>query len=281
MQEKKKMTGTLSTPTRTFLILSAVCISLFIILNLQVAAPLIHKLADIDKVLMVTLNHDGGPCADRFWKTISSNMAWVPVGAALLFSLAYYRKSILISVLIVVGIALTVLLADQIASSFLKPYFCRFRPSHNEEICNLLHYVGSYRGGRFGFVSSHSANAFGVLAFLAPVLRHKATTIVLFIWACMVVYSRIYLGVHYPGDIVAGAILGVTVGTGVSVAMRALYIRITALKMNLVGMQGRRISVESGIITVAIVATGLYLLFYNFSQAAPLPYTTSGFIAML
>lgn len=281
MWKKKKMIRTLSTPTRTFIILSAVCVILFILLNLQISAPFIHWLAGIDRAVMVVLNHDGGPCADHFWKTISSNMAWVPVGAALILSFAYYKKSLLISILIVVGIALTIVLADQISSSFLKPYFGRLRPSHNEEISSLLHYVGNYRGGRFGFVSSHSANAFGVLAFLAPVFRHKAATIVLFIWACLVVYSRIYLGVHYPGDIVAGAILGVTVGTGVSIAMRAAYFKILDLKRKLAVMQGHRISIESSIVTVAIVATGLYLLFYNFSQAAPLPYTATRFLATL
>ena len=74
------MIRTLSTPTRTFIILSAVCVSLFILLNLQISAPFIHWFAGIDRAVMVVLNHDGGPCADHFWKTISSNMAWVPVG---------------------------------------------------------------------------------------------------------------------------------------------------------------------------------------------------------
>ena len=97
----------------------------------------------------------------------------------------------------------------------------------------------------------------------------------------MIMLSRIYLGVHYPGDIVAGAILGVTVGTGVSIAMRAAYFKILDLKRKLAVMQGHRISIESSIVTVAIVATGLYLLFYNFSQAAPLPYTATRFLATL
>ena len=212
MHTKNEMKGTLSTPKRTFFILSAVCIGIFIILNLQIAIPLIHSLADADKSLMVALNHDGGPCSDHFWKTISKNIAWVPVGAALLLSLNYYKKSLLIPIFIIVGLALTVTIADQIASSFLKPYFHRFRPSHNEEICNLLHYVGNYRGSKYGFVSSHAANAFGVLAFLAPLFRHKATTLVLFVWACMVSYSRIYLGVHFPLDIIMGALAGTVVG---------------------------------------------------------------------
>ena len=281
MHTKNEMKGTLSTSKRTFFILSAVCIGIFIILNLQIAIPFIHSLADADKSLMVALNHDGGPCSDHFWKTISKNIAWVPVGAALLLSLNYYKKNLLIPIFIIVGLALTVTIADQIASSFLKPYFHRFRPSHNEEICNLLHYVGNYRGGKYGFVSSHAANAFGVLAFLAPLFRHKATTVVLFVWAYMVSYSRIYLGVHFPGDIIAGGLLGITVGTGVSLGMRAAYVRIRAISAKMAEPETLRHYIKSGMITVTTIATAVYLLFYNFSQAAPMPYTTTGLAAML
>lgn len=275
------MIRTLFTPARTFIVLSAICICIFILLNLHVAAPLIHYLADVDKSVMVVLNHDGGLCADRFWHTISSNMAWVPVGAALVLSLIYSKKSLLIPVLIIIGLALTVVIADQISSSFLKPYFGRLRPSHNEEICNLLHYVNGYRGGKFGFVSSHAANAFGVFAFLAPILRHKGAVVVLFVWSCMVVYSRIYLGVHYPGDILAGAILGLTVGTGVFVVMKLIYFKLINIKIRMADNESHRYSFESGVIMLTIIATGFYLLFYNFSQAAPLPYTTASLITIL
>ena len=275
------MNETFFASKRTFFILSAVCICIFIILNLQAAAPLIRTLDGVDKSLMVALNHDGGPCADRFWDTISSNISWVPVGAALVFSLAYYKRSLLIPLFFIVGLALTITLADQIASSFLKPYFCRLRPSRNEEICGILHFVDGYRGGKYGFVSSHAANAFGVLAFLAPVIKHKATIVVLFVWSCLVVYSRIYLGVHYPGDILAGALLGVTVGTGVSIAMRWAYAKTVNLKVKLAETKDLKLGIESGIIMLTIVSTGLYMLFYNFSQAAPLPYTASGFVSML
>lgn len=267
------MTRTLFVPKRIFLLLAALCVCIFIILNLQIAAPFIHSLADIDKSIMIALNHDGGVGSDHFWKTISSNTAWVPVGLALIASLVYNKKSLLFSVLVIVGIALTITLADQISSSFLKPYFSRLRPSRNEEICDLLHYVGNYRGGRFGFVSSHSANAFGIFAFLAPMFKSKATRIVLLIWSCMVVYSRIYLGVHYPGDIIAGGILGLTVGTGMFIAVKWAYFKIAEYKKMTPEITDFRNSIESGIITLTIVTTILCLLFYYFSQAVPLPYT--------
>ena len=121
------MTRTLFAPKRTFLLLAALCVCIFIILNLQIAAPFIHSLADIDKSIMITLNHDGGVGSDHFWKTISSNMAWVPVGLALIASLVYNKKSLLFSVLPVVRgissgfkiIILTVLIAG--GAAFLFP----------------------------------------------------------------------------------------------------------------------------------------------------------------
>ena len=237
------------------------------------ATPLIQAADHIDKQLMLALNFDGGMAVDNFWYGVSSRFVWVPLGATLLAILAYYKKSLLIPVIFVIGLAITVTLADQIASSFLKPYFSRLRPSRNEEICDLLHYVGNYRGGRFGFVSSHSANAFGIFAFLAPMFKSKATRIVLLIWSCMVVYSRIYLGVHYPGDIIAGGILGLTVGTGMFIAVKWAYFKIAEYKKMTPEITDFRNSIESGIITLTIVTTILCLLFYYFSQAVPLPYT--------
>lgn len=258
----------------TFLVLAAVCICIFTILNLQIAKPLVDTAADIDKSMMLALNFDGGPSTDSFWHAISQNSAWVPVGTTLLLSLALYKKSLLIPATIVVGLALTVTLADQISSSFIKPYFCRPRPSHNEEICGMLHYVNGYKGGMYGFVSSHAANAFGVFAFLAPTLRHKTTIAALFIWSCMVAYSRIYLGVHYPGDIVCGGILGLAVGTGVNLTLKCAYKKIRAVNKRASVDYDIKHSLQSGPLTVALLGTSFYLLSNSYFQSVPI--TTYG-----
>lgn len=104
---------------------------------------------------------------------------------------------------------LTILLADQVSSGLMKPYFERLRPCHNPELEGLL-YVYGRCGGLYGFVSSHAANTFGVATFLTLILRKKQKGIKwLFLYAVIVSYSRIYLGVHYPLDVLFGALVGV------------------------------------------------------------------------
>jgi undecaprenyl-diphosphatase len=88
----------------------------------------------------------------------------------------------------------------------------RLRPSHDPVIGNQIHIVNNYRGGLYGFISSHAANTFAIAVFLALLFKRKVFTISIIIWASIVSFSRIYLGVHYPGDVLCGAILGTGLG---------------------------------------------------------------------
>ena len=103
-------------------------------------------------------------------------------------------------------------LADQISVKVFKEGFERLRPSHNPEIKDLIHTVKGYRGGQFGFVSSHAANTFAMAFFTSKLFRNRYYSWFIFIWAAVVSYSRIYLGVHYPLDIIGGALLGMLLG---------------------------------------------------------------------
>lgn len=113
---------------------------------------------------------------------------------------------------LVVAIALVITCCDQMASGFLKPTFQRFRPSRSPEISHLVHIVNGYTGGKYGFASSHAANVFGLATFCSLLFHNRKLSLFLFSWAALVSYSRIYLGVHYPGDIIVGTGIGLFFG---------------------------------------------------------------------
>lgn len=178
---------------------------------------LIQWLDGLDRQLTALLNFDGGGVGDLLACVFSSRLAWVPWGVAFLYALAArYRLDWRSLLYLALGLALVVCLCDQVSSSVFKPLFMRLRPSHDPALAPLLHYVGNYRGGLYGFVSSHSANAWGVTVYAAAVLRERRFTLVSCCLSLLVAYSRVYLGVHYVGDILCGALLGLSLGWGVA-----------------------------------------------------------------
>jgi undecaprenyl-diphosphatase len=111
------------------------------------------------------------------------------------------------------GAAVTVVLANEITSSLMKPYFERLRPSQEPSLQGLVHLVNGYKGGTYGFASSHAANTFGTAIFVWLALKPFYRKIGwVFAWAAFMTYTRIYLGVHYPGDILVGALVGLASG---------------------------------------------------------------------
>lgn len=129
------------------------------------------------------------------------------------------------ALLIILGIALCVLVADQISSSLIKPWVARFRPTHDPYLMFEIRHIAG-RAGQYGFVSSHAANTFAVATFMSLVFRHRLTTLCLFAWAFVVGYSRIYLGVHFPLDVFCGGMLGIVVGYLVYILLRFATIRL-------------------------------------------------------
>jgi undecaprenyl-diphosphatase len=132
--------------------------------------------------------------------------------AVLILAVLLYKKNWRESLLILVAIALVVTLCDQFASHLIKPYFERFRPTHHPDFMNDVKTVFDYRGGRYGFISSHAANAFGFALFMSLLFRCRIFTIVIFLWAFLTAYTRVYLGVHFISDVVPGALSGLFFG---------------------------------------------------------------------
>lgn len=139
----------------------------------------------------------------------TDKLTWIPLILSLLFVL--FRKNWKEALLVCVAIALTITLCDQFASTLCKPYFARFRPAQDPDFSPFVQIVNGYRGGRYGFISSHAANSFGAVVLLSLIFRNRLFTITAILWAIINCYSRIYLGVHYPGDILCGTIAGIII----------------------------------------------------------------------
>jgi undecaprenyl-diphosphatase len=165
------------------------------------------KLSALDEEIFLFLNGLHASWLDQPVFLISKTILWIPLYAFLLYVI--YKEYGNESWIILIGLALTITLSDQITTSLMKPFFARLRPSHDPDLQGMIHFVNDYRGSRFGFASSHAANTFGTATFLYMLMHTRRKGIfVLFFWALLVSYTRIYLGVHYPGDIIAGGIVG-------------------------------------------------------------------------
>lgn len=162
-------------------------------------------LADLDARLLFIVNGAHSPFFDAVMWCISGRWIWVPFYIVLTYML-FRRFSWKRATLCLITIGLIILAADQTCASLIRPEVCRLRPANlNNPLSHLVHVVNGYRGGRYGFPSCHAANTFALAMFMSLVFRNKRFTVMMFSWAIVVSYSRMYLGVHYFGDLFCGA----------------------------------------------------------------------------
>lgn len=172
---------------------------------------MLERLLEYDNVLFEALNGSDSLYWDVYMWVVTKTQTWIPLLLVILFVVARH-STVRRTVLFVVFLALAILFADQLSSGLIKPWVQRWRPTHAATFVHSIDTVFGYLGGRYGFVSSHAANTFAVALYLSLLFRHTPLSVLLFAWALTASYSRVYLGVHYPGDILCGGLLGLMVG---------------------------------------------------------------------
>jgi len=167
-------------------------------------------LEQLDRQLFLFLNSLNSPFWDHVMHAISGRLIWAPLYLAILIYLGVKHKRKFIVILLFIILAVT--LSDQMSVQLFKNLVQRLRPCHEPSLAGLVHLVNGECGGTFGFVSSHATNSFNVALISLLFIRKRWFMVSMILWASVVGYSRIYLGVHYPGDVICGSILGAVIG---------------------------------------------------------------------
>lgn len=207
---------------------------------------------ELDSSLLLYINGLHNPFWDHTMYIITRKEIWILFYSVLLWTL--YRSYGARIIYIIAIVALTVLATDQTCNLF-KDFFQRPRPGHDPVIGDLV-YIFFKKGGHFGFVSGHSGNSFALVALMWGLLKNRTLYISMFIWATWVAISRVWLGVHYPGDILCGGVIGYAIGHGIF--KLAAYLEPSIYKKGTPLLRECRVS--NGDIQPLLITLPLYIL---------------------
>lgn len=172
---------------------------------------MLQHLLQFDEKITLALNGSDSLFWDGVAKTATSTVTWIPLAAVLLY-VVIHNNNVKKVWLILLAMAVCVLIADQTASGIFKPMVERFRPAQDPYLMYQIDIVDGYRGGKYGFFSSHASNTFALATFVSLLIRHSALVWAVYSWALLNCWTRVYLGVHYFGELLVGSIFGAIVG---------------------------------------------------------------------
>ena len=184
------------------------------------------QIIELDRQLLLALNGSDSLFLDGLVKTLTTAATWIPLYLSLLYLVIKNNGTALKVLLIVACALLCVFIAGSLNDMIVKPIVARWRPTHDEEIGILVDVVNGYRGGKYGFFSSHASNTFSLAIFFSLLVRSRVLSVTLILWSLVNCWTRMYLGVHFPGDILIGLLWGAAVGTGVWFLYRKLSLRL-------------------------------------------------------
>lgn len=171
----------------------------------------IDSFLPLERNLFYALNGSEHQIIDNIMWTISGRFVWIPLFLFIVF-VFFYKAPLKQAITVTIFFILVFVAADQVSSSLFKPMFERFRPTHHPDFMDTVDILNGYRGGRFGFISGHATNSFGLATFLSLSFLYRRVTFVVLFWAALNSYTRIYLGVHFISDIIAGMLVGIIIG---------------------------------------------------------------------
>jgi len=171
-----------------------------------------NVLIELDKQLLLAVNGSESLFLDGLAKTLTTAATWIPLYVAM-FYMVLKNNDTVQKILLILGCAgLCVLLAGSVDDMLVKPMVGRWRPTHDPQIGILVDTVNGYRGGDYGFFSAHASNTFSIAIFFCLLFRSRPLSVALVLWSLTNCWTRMYLGVHYPGDILVGLLWGGFVG---------------------------------------------------------------------
>ena len=183
-----------------------------------------EEIIQFDKQLLLMVNGSDSVFLDYVVMTLTNARTWIPLYLGLFYVVVMTHKPNWREILLVLAASgLCVLLAGTVDDEIVKPLVARWRPTHDPEIGSLVDVVDGYRGGNYGFFSAHASNTFSIALFFSLLMRHKLFVAFMVSWSLVNCWTRMYLGVHYPGDITVGLLWGALVGYSVY----RLYCRVT------------------------------------------------------
>ena len=186
-----------------------------------------NEIINIDQIILLFLNGSHSLYADTLMTVLTNAFTWVPLYLALIFVIIKNNETMPQILLAIGGALLCILITDLIADVMVKPYVERWRPTQDPFIKYSVDVVNGMRETKYGFFSAHAANTFGIAVFVSLLVRSKILTWMMVLWSLLNCYTRIYLGVHYPGDILVGLLCGAVVGVLVYLAYFKIYKKIS------------------------------------------------------